>query len=76
MTVTTTPSTTIFLIGEHPDWCPHCQRRMDRNHTPVDHDADGPIFEATCEVHGVILIQDWADDNSDFTDDTEDDDED
>lgn len=46
----------IYAFCETAFECPECSRRLDFDE-PVDHDEDGPIYEGTCLVHGVFLVQ-------------------
>lgn len=37
--------------------CPECGRRLGMDHTILDEDEDGPIFDGVCAEHGSWKIQ-------------------
>lgn len=46
----------IYTFTDSPFTCPDCGRRLDFDE-PVDEDADGPIYEGMCPLHGSFLVQ-------------------
>jgi hypothetical protein len=51
-------------MGESMPECGDCGRRLIVDTEPSYEDSDGPIFKASCSVHGETLVQDDPEEDS------------